>query len=82
MSTKVISHDAVITKKIGDWTQITCRDLPESHHNHIVNIRSHLVVGTKGEVIYESHYGYGLLKFKETSIVRRKARQGGYKWVR
>ena len=67
MSTKIVSHDAVITKKIGDWTQITCRDLDESHHHHIVNIRSHLVVGAEGEVIYEARYGCGLLKFKETN---------------
>ena len=64
MNDKIISNDAVVTKKFGDWTQITCRDLPKSHHNHIVNTRTDFPIGTKGKILYTSGLNFGLLVFK------------------
>jgi len=61
---KTVSNKAVVTGKYGRWTQITCMDLPKSHHNRIVNIITHLPVGTKGKVLYKSSFNCGLLTFE------------------
>lgn len=65
MGTRLISEDAIVASKEGRFVQIICRDLPEGHHNHFVNVFEYpdCSIGDTGKVEYVVGPRSGLLHF-------------------
>ena len=65
MSNKIVSKEAVVTAKMGRFIQVTCKDLPKEHHNHLVNVLVYpdCLIGDTGRVEYIRSYNSGVLHF-------------------